>query len=267
MKNLFFREVKRNSKSFCLWLVILVAVNAFMFVAFESVAETATNTEAMLSQYPEAFIKAMSLDKFDMTNILHYYASRSYILFMLFGSIYSVMLSACILSKEEADRSIEFLISKPITRNEIVGAKYLCVTMYVFLFNLLFSISNFLFMQVFKMDSFDLEPFLLVSVGGFFIHMIFASVGYLMSVFITKTKTIISVSFGIIFITYFFNILASVEEKMSYLKYLSPFSYYGAEDMVINSTLNLLYLIITIIIITLSVGLTYLFYSKKDITA
>lgn len=190
MKNLFLRELKRNFKSFTIWLIILVIVNGFMFVAFESVAETATNTEAMLSQYPEAFIKAMSLDKFDMTNILHYYASRSYILFMLFGSIYSVMLSSCILSKEESDRSIEFLLSKPITRNEIVSAKLLCVFIYVFGFNLLFSIFNFGFMQFFKINNFDIKEFILISLGGFLIHMIFASIGYLLSVFITKIKSI-----------------------------------------------------------------------------
>ena len=138
MKNLLLREIKRNSKSFMLWLVIMVAINAFMLMAFSSVAEVAENTEAMLSQYPEAFIKAMSLDRFDMTNILHYYASRSYILITLFGSIYAVMLASSILSKEESERTIEFLISKPITRHQIVAF----VSFAYFLVNMLFSGSN-----------------------------------------------------------------------------------------------------------------------------
>ncbi len=266
MKNLLQREMKRNFKSFVIWLTIMVAINAFMLVAFTSVAEMAENTEAMLSQYPEAFIKAMSLDKFDMTNILHYYASRSYILITLFGSIYAVMLSSCILSKEESERTIEFLISKPITRQQIVTAKYLCVINYITFFNFLFAVLNFIFMQIFKTNDFSLEAFLLVSVGGFIIHLIFASIGYLLSVFITKTKAIISISFGVVFITYFFSIMASVEESMSFFKYLSPFSYFGAEDLVINSMLNSTYLTMSIVIILLSVGLTYFCYSRKDIS-
>ena len=267
MKNILYREIKKNSKSFFIWLLALVAINAFMLSAFSTVAETAKNTEAMLSQYPEAFIKAMSLDKFDMTNILHYYASRSYLLVTLFGSIYAVMLSACILSKEESDRTIEFLVSKPVTRKEIVSAKYLCVVMNITLFNILFSAFNYVFMQIFKISDFDIKPFLLVSIGCFLIHMIFASVGYLLSVFITKTKAIISVGFGIVFITYFFSIMASVVENMSFIKYLSPFSYYNADDLVVNATLNSTYLIISVVVIALSVGLTYVFYSRKDITA
>lgn len=266
MKNLLLKEIERNFKSFFIWLIILVAINTFMLMAFGSVAEMAKNTGAMLSQYPEAFIKAMSLDRFDMTNILHYYASRSYILITLFGSIYAVMLSSSILSKEESERTIEFLVSKPITRQEIVSAKYLCVVLYIVLFNVLFAFSNFIFMQIFKTNDFSLKAFLLISLGGLLIHLIFASIGYLLSVFITKTKVIISISFGVVFITYFFSIMASVEESMSFFKYLSPFSYYGSEDLVIHGTLNSACLIISIILIALSVGLTYFCYSRKDIT-
>jgi ABC-2 type transport system permease protein len=245
----------------------MIGINAFMLSAFGSVAETAKNTELMLSQYPEAFIKAMSLDKFDMTNILHYYASRSYILITLFGSIYAVMLSSSILSKEESERTIEFLISKPITRNEIVSAKYLCVIIFITLFNILFSASNFMFMQIFKINDFSIEAFLLVSLGGLLVHLIFATICYLISVFITKTKVIISVSFGVVFITYFFSIMASIEESLSFFKYLSPFSYYSAEDLVINASLNTSYLIISIVLMSVSVALTFFCYSRKDITA
>jgi len=200
MKNLLINELKKNFKSFVIWLIILAAINACMFAGFESVASAAESTKDMLSQYPEAFVKAMNLDQFDMTNILHYFASRSYIIVTLFGSIFAVMLSSCILSKEESDRTIEFLISKPITRHEIVSAKYLCVLIYLLLFNVLFATSNYVFMEIFKTSDFAIEPFLLVSLGSFLIHLIFASVCYLLSVFITNTKAIISVSFGTVFI-------------------------------------------------------------------
>ena len=267
MKNLFIREMRRNAKSFLIWLIILSAINVSMFAAFGAVAEMAKNTEAMLSQYPEAFVKAMSLDKFDMTNILHYFASRSYILITFFGSIYAVMLSSCIISKEESEKTVEFLISKPITRSEIVSAKFLCVSLYVFLFNLLFSCINYISMQVFKTSDFGIAPFLLISIGSFLIHFMFASLGFFLSVFITGTRSVISVSFGLVFITYFFSIMASVNEKMSFLVYLSPFSYFNAESLAVNSTLEIKYLFISVLLIFTTVGLSYLFYSKKNIRA
>jgi len=42
---------------------------------------------------------------------------------LLLGKPLDNMLSACILSKEESEQTIEFLISKPLSRNEIVSAK------------------------------------------------------------------------------------------------------------------------------------------------
>lgn len=266
MSILFFREVKKNLKSFLVWLIILIGINTFLMMVFESVAQTAENTEAMLSQYPEAFVKAMFLDQFDMGNILHYYASRSYILITLFGSVYAVMLSSHILSKEESERTIEFLISKPISRQAIISAKYFCVVLYIFLFNLLFSAANFILMEIFKEKAFDFQSFLLVSLGSFFIHLLFASVTYLLSIFITQTKKILSLSLGVVFITYFLSLVASIQSNLEFLKYFSPFSYYSAEDLVIRTTMNANYLFISFLIILVSVALSYFCYAKKDIS-
>lgn len=107
MTNLLFRELKKNFKAFLIWLILLILVNAFLLSAFESVAETATQS---LTQYPPAFVKAMLLDQFDMTNILHYYASRSYILVTLFGSIYAVMLAgnAIFYPRKKATKPLNF---------------------------------------------------------------------------------------------------------------------------------------------------------------
>lgn len=267
MMNLFNREIKKNFKSFLIWLIILVAVNGFMLAAFGTVSDIAKDTEKLLSQYPEAFVKAMSLDKFDMTNILHYFASRSYIMVTIFGSIYAVMFSSSILSKEESAKTIEFLISKPLTRNEIVTSKYLCVISYTCLFNLLFSFSNYGLMMIFKTSNFEVQPFLLISIGAFLIHLVFASIVFFISVFITNTKAVISVSFGVVFITYFFSILSSLKENLSFFRFLSPFSYYGAEDLAVKASINNIYLLISISVIFITTILTYIFYSKKDITA
>lgn len=267
MKHLLIREIKKNSKSFFIWFIILTAINVCMLAAFGTVAEMATNTETMLAQYPEAFVKAMSLDKFDMTNILHYFASRSYILVTLFGSIYAIMLSACILSKEESEKTVEFLLSKPITRKEITTAKFCCVTLYVCLFNFLFSCINMIAMQLFKTNDFGITPFLFISLGSFFIHFIFASIGFLLSVFITKTKTVISISFGMVFVSYFFHIIVSINEKLSFLSWFSPFRYFDAESLVVSEVLEPSYLILSITVIVITTLLAYRFYSKKDITA
>lgn len=265
--NLFLRELKKNKKSFIIWTIALVAINTFMMFTFRTVAEQAGATQELYAQYPEAFIKAFNLDTLNMTDILHYFGSRSYLIITVFGSIYVIMLAATILSKEESDRTIEFLISKPITRNSIITSKILCSAFYITMFNLIFSVSNFILMNSLKVQDFDMKGFLLVSIGPWFIHLIFAAIGLALSVYITRSRTILSLSIGIVFVGYFFSILASMQDSLSFFKYLNPFSYYDTYDMIFNTEIQGIYLILTISIIAIAIFAIYMMFSKKDIKA
>ncbi len=265
--NLFRREISKNFKSFILWLLVLGFINAFVLSAFEAVAKQAEDSELLLSQYPEAFITALKLDLLKMTDILHYFASRSYLFITIFGSVYAMILATSILSKEESERTIEFLISKPITRGVIINAKLSCVFFYLTLFNLAFSISNYIFMNVFKINDFSFRGFLLGSLGPWLIHLIFAAIGFALSVYITKPRVIISLSIGIVFVGYFFSILASLQENLEFLKYFNPFSYYDTGNLIIEETIPVVFLLLTLSVIGVSVALSYYLFSHKDIKA
>lgn len=263
--NLLLRELKRNLVASSIWLVLLIAVNAMMLASFESVAEMAKNTEAMLAQYPKEFVQAFSLDRLNMTDILHFYASRSFLLVTIFGSVYAILLSSSILSKEESEKTIEFLLSKPINRASLITSKLLCPLIYVTLFDLFFSVSNWFLMNHFKIYDFDTKGFLFISLGAWAIHLIFMFIGFVLSAFITKTRTNTAIALGIVFLGYFLSIAASLKEKLSFLNYLSPFSYFNTEDLVIGKTIQTPYLFITLIVIILCIGISYYHYGKKDI--
>lgn len=265
--NLFCREIKKNLKTFIVWLVALSVVNVCILLAFDTVAKQAADTQLMLSQYPEGFVELLSLDKLDMTNILHYFASRSYLFITIFGSIFSILLASGILSKEESERTIEFLISKPLTRNSIITQKLLCVLFYITSFYFIYAVINYIAMTALKWNDFNIKGFLLVSIGPWLIGLFFASIGLLLSVFVTKTKSVFSISIGIVFGGYFLSVLASLIDKLEFMKYLNPFSYYNTQDLVIDEQIQMIYLVLTTIVVVLCVVLTYFFYNKKDIKA
>lgn len=62
-----------------------------------------------------------------MTEVMGYYGSKSYSLLLLIGGIFSIMLFSSIFVKEKDERTIEFLLSKPITRNQMITEKLLAV--------------------------------------------------------------------------------------------------------------------------------------------
>lgn len=264
--NLFLREMKKNRTSFLIWLILMILVNAMMLTSFGSVAEMAENTEAMLSQYPKEFVEAMNLDILKMTNILHFYASRKFLLVTILGSVYAIMLTSNIISKEESDKTIEFLISKPISRVSIISSKLSCSVVYITMFNFLFSFANLILLNVFKTEDFSIKAFLLISVGAWLINMIFGLIGLVISAFSSKTRTNISLGLGLVFIGYFLSLMATLIERLNFLKYLTPFSYYNTEDLVINMKIEIPYLIITLVLSMICIAITYYGYTKKDIS-
>ena len=58
---IYRREIINNRKSFSIWIVILVALNAMIFSVYPSFAsQQAGGLQELIKSYPETFIKAFS---------------------------------------------------------------------------------------------------------------------------------------------------------------------------------------------------------------
>jgi len=263
--NIFIRELKRNKKSFFIWTFCIIFLNFIQLAAYPSVVESTKTIKELFTQMPQGLIEAFGLDKLDMTSVLGYFGMKIYIMILLFGSIYSMLLSSLILSKEEGEKTAEFLMSKPLTRNSIVSSKLLSTLFFIMSFNILNLISNFIFIEIFRKNEYDINIYLLFCLSSLLINLTFASIGFFISVFIVKSKTIYPISIGIILGTYFLSIISSLSSKTENLKYLSPFKYVDAIDLITNKKIEGLYIIIFLIIIVSMTILSYVFYNKKDL--
>lgn len=262
---IFLRELSRNKRSFIIWTAILVVLNVMMMSFFPTMADNSKKFAELLKDYPKAMIEAFGIGKLNMGEVLGYYGMESYMFVSLLGSIFAMVLGSGILSKEESDKTIEFLYAKPVTRNEIVTSKALAVLVYVLLFNIIISVTNFILFEIFKRDTLNMTSFLLLCVGPLTIHLTFAALGFIISIFIVKAKSILPLSFGIVLAAFFINIIAGATEKAANLKYLSPFKYVEAGDLIQNHRIQGVYLVIMALVITISIFLTYIFYNRKNI--
>lgn len=263
---LLLREMARNRKSFIIWITSMVLLNIMMMSFYPTIADQAQKFDELLQQYPKAFIEAFSLDKLNMSEILGYYSMEAYVFVTLFGSIYAMLLAASILSKEESEKTVEFLMSKPVTRNYIVTAKLLSMTIYIVLFNLILALVNFALFEVFKKDEYSMKGFLLISVAPLLMHLTFAAIGFFISIFIVKAKAVYPVALGVVLGTYFLSIASDLTEKLENLKYFTPFKYVNAGDLITNERIEWIYLVIMLAAVIVSILATYIGYSKKDIT-
>ncbi|HHV99785.1 MAG TPA: ABC transporter permease subunit [Clostridiaceae bacterium] len=263
---LYLRELARNRKSFIIWTIALLLSDVLMMFFFPTVYDQSKSFNEILRQFPEALASALKLNVLNFGDVLNYFAYVfQYII--LFSGIFAMMFGAGALSREEDEKTVEFLMAKPVTRNYIVSAKLLAVLTYLVLFNIIMAAGNFIAFEAVKKESYSVNLLLTVIAGNFLAQVTFAATGFLISVFVVKSKSVLSVSLGVVLGTYFLSIAAGISDKLENLKYLTPFEYVSPAVLVTDGRIEVVYLIIMVCVILLSTALTYSFYNRKNITA
>jgi len=261
---MFFRELTRNRKSFITWIASLAGANALMLMFFPYMDIKMDAVWEMIEQMTEGIISAFNLESVELTKILPYF-SYVFQYIMLFSAIYAMQFGAGILSREEGEKTIEFLLAKPVKRNEVLTSKILCMVSYLLLFNIIFLIVDYAVIAAVTSQSFNVEAFLLMHLGQLLLQLVFAAIGLLISVFVVRTATIFPLSVGVVLGAYFINIVSGISDKLENLKYITPFKYVIPADIVKTDSLEPVYLIIICAVTLAAIASAYIFYNKKDI--
>lgn len=267
--NIYFKELKRYRNSFIAWS-IFISVLILMEMGFYRFFMKGEMLRLMKTFFENPFWKnmmsafGMSMDM--LTNVLGYYAARSAIYIILLGTFFSIMLAGKILALEEREKTAEFLLTKPVTRLEIVRSKLAVFFTYLLLLNVIILFIGFIGLEIFKGDS-DYRPvaFLIHSFYSFLLMLTFGAIGLFLSLLIKRGRPITNVLIGIVFGGYLIDILSQVTASTDKLGYLSPFKFidtgvlrpdYGLEWWRVVYFLGLSLVLIT---------LTFVIYKKKDI--
>lgn len=261
---IFQREMKRNLKLLIIWTIVIGGLMILTLAMFPEVAKQQQTIDKLMKQMPPSLIKAFGMDKVNMSDALGYYATKGYLMITLFGSIFAVMLAGNILSKEHSEKTIEFLLSKPVSRSRIVTEKLLAVVVNIFLFNLMVAAANYL---VFRMvdASFSLKLFAFLTAAPVFLHLVFAGISFFLSSLMKKGRSVVAISLGLVFILYFFELISSIADKYEPLKYFTPFVYVNAADIISREGLDPMYTGIMAAEIIISILASYIIFAKKDI--
>jgi len=264
-KNLYLKELKRNRKNLIVWTLIVVGFTFMVLSIYPFMREMGKDMSTLLDSMPVELQKAMGMDADTWNHILGFYSTYYGVYIIVLVSIYTASTGTGIISKEERDRTAEFLLTKPITRKEIVISKLLALftlTMIIYITQLVAAIVGVL---IFGESSFDWNTFLIMHISGLALILLFTCIGVLISMYVKPKKNFMGIVVGITFGSYFINAISKSTDATSWLGYFSPFHYLdfdvNAPDYSLNS-----WAILSFIIIGLGMlWLTNKVYNKKDI--
>ncbi|RAP74418.1 ABC transporter permease subunit [Paenibacillus montanisoli] len=260
------REFRRNLKGLVIWSIIMAGIILMYLSIYPEFAKSQQGMEEMMNTLPEGMKKAFGMDRLSMGSLLGFYGIEIHLMTTLLGSIFASLLASNIVAKEQHEKTIEFLLSKPITRSSIITQKLAAVVINVLLFNVVIVAASLLGFQFSKDNDVSLETFFLLESAVLLMHLTFASVSFLFSAMLKRTRSVVSMSLGLVFITYFFSIISGVSDHLTWLKYVSPFKYAEAAAIISDRYFDPLYISIMGAVIVCCALFAYWYYSKKNIT-
>lgn len=262
---MFKREMKVNFKNFLIWTLILIGLFGIVFLIYPSIinSENMEMINEMMKVFPEDILKAFNMDISSIDTAYGWLKTEGFIFVLLITGIYSGILGSNILLKEENDKTIEYLNSVPVTRNKIVISKILCAFIYIVLMIVLLGIFNYIGLSL--SGDFDKKAYILLSITPIFSSIVIFALCLFLSTFTHKTKKTLGMSLGIVFASYFLQIISEMGESTEGFKYISVFTLADIRNVILNVEINPVLVVVSVILTIVFVGFSILRYNRKEL--
>ena len=265
--NLFLKELKFNKKSIIIWSICIFLL-LFIGVGKEFSMMTSSGAESMnelMENFPKSAKVIFGMNDYDLSKIEGYYSMMSMYIFIIVG-IQAAMLGTGILAKEEIDKTFEFLCVKPISRIKIVISKFCAAVVNMLILNIVtFVASIYSIYCTGNLTNELIGKITYLMFGMFLLQLIFSTAGMLIYSSSKKAKMASAITSAIVLITFFISKLIDLKDNIEFLKYLTPFKYFDAGEIMFENNMNTVYIILSLfLIITFFIG-TNVLYRKKDL--
>lgn len=258
---IFKYELKRNVKQVFIWFSLLLVILVVASLEFKVYQGDTEIQEAMATFEP--FFKALGMAGIDFTTAIGFVSIFSLYIYLPL-TFYSGLLGLSILSKEEHKRTSEFLLTMPVKRQTIMTAKLIVALLCTILLNILVhSATYFTYLRFDNSEAF--RTFILnLSIGVLLIQLIFLSLAFVLSILIRNKKQLNGIFIGLVLGTFMLNMVVGYLENPYFIPYLTPFQYFTARKM-IDGEFELIYLLLTTLLIVIPIVISYIKYPKKNI--
>jgi len=264
--NLFKKEMRFYFPGLILWTLVISLLIALTMSVFPTFIENQSKVMGMINLIPKSALEFKGVsDIADLSSVLGFYAVNNVLYMMVLGSIFSVVTSCNILLKEEYNKTAEYLLTRPVTRNIIYLTKLQVVVLQVFLLNLITAIIGFISMKFAKNGDFSLNSFLILSLYTLLLNLLFVSIGLFISAFVKKAKPITTMGIGLVLFFYFLFTISKITVSASDIGYISPFKYVRTDVLSDSFGLDPWRVIYFAGISILLLFVSFKYYSGKDI--
>ena len=254
-------ELRQGWKSFVVWtasILFFVLVCVFLFPEMKKEMEGITNIFASMG----AFTAAFGMDRLNFGTLIGFYSIECGNILGIGGAFFASLIGISALAKEEKERTVEFLLTHPVSRIRVITEKLAAVLVQLIAMNgIVFAGAAVSVMAI--GEEVPWKEICLLHLAYFLLQMELAGICFGISAFIRSSG--LGIGMGIAAVMYFLNIIANISDSAEFMKYITPFGYADSADIITSGGLDIKMLLPGMGIMVLCVVLAYWKYYKKDI--
>lgn len=261
--NIFFRELKANRKSLIIWCAVMIALVLGGMAKYTAYSSGGASNQ-VINDLPQSVKALLGMGSLDVTTMSGFFA----LLFLYIAvpaAIHAAILGSGILAKEERDKTVEFLIVKPVSRFTVITSKLSAALVNVVIFNIVTLAASIGMVASYNNGKDITGEIVVFFLSMFIIQLIFLSLGALISAFMKNPKGAGSIASGLVIGAYIVSEITSVNGQLNALNVLSPFKYFSYDRIIAGDGLDPVIVVLSVLLVAVFTAFTYFFYKKRDL--
>ncbi len=265
--NLIVQDLKSNVKIFMvasLVIIVFIAGVMGMYAGMKDNMSVLLDT-GFYSSVPEALAEALYFHTNQWASVLGFYVTYFLYFVPIVAAIYCFILGNSILAGEEQNKTTEYLLSMPLSRQQIIFSKLIVLIIYSAGINVIAFITGLISCGLASSWDFKMGSLGILHTYGFLYCLSFGCSGFFMAVKMKRAKKLTGFGMGIVLILYFVNTIIRIIKRAQFILYFTPLHYvdlkvisedYGFETWRLAGFAGIIGVLILF---------SYLLYRKKNI--
>ncbi len=263
--NIFLREMKANWKSLLIWCIGAILMVASGMAKYQGYSSSGQAVNELVAQLPGSLRTILGFGSFDLTTAIGFYGTL-YLYLVIMMVIHASVLGATIISKEEAEKTSEFLLVKPVSRGRVIKAKLAAAFGNILALNLVTCFASLAVVGNYSKGVDITGDISKLMTGMFILQLIFMLVGTGIGAASKRPRTAASAATAILLTDFILYKAIELNSGIDFLKYVTPFMYYDAAKLLSNTGFEPVYAVLSAVIIAVFAGITVVCYGKRDLS-
>jgi ABC-2 type transport system permease protein len=261
---IFVYEFRTRLRSVIIW-ALSVSLLIFVYTAlYPSFAAEAELMRQLMANFPPELLAAFGMTGVDLTTVMGYF-SFVFLFVQLALAVQAAHYGFDLVSVEERERTADFLLSKPITRRQVLTAKLMAALVGLILTQAVIWAASFGFVNLFRGDRpYDPGLMALILIGLVVFQLFFLTVGVAISLLVRRVRNVTFYALALVLSMYFFGAFSDITGDVK-LENLTPFKHFDANDVVQHGGYDLSRVVISLAVVVVATLGSYWLYRRRDI--